>query len=121
NRVQAAPLQLTRRHIRRGSARAIVANAGNANACTGKQGHSDARAMAKMVAKAAATQQEKVLVASTGIIGVPLDIDAATRGIQDAWSALSPEGGEAFARAIMTTDTRPKVATAPVGGATVVG
>jgi glutamate N-acetyltransferase / amino-acid N-acetyltransferase len=121
NRVQAAPLQLTRRHIRRGNARAIVANAGNANACTGRQGHHDARAMAGAVAHAGGVQNDKVLVASTGIIGVPMDIEAATGGIAAAWSALSPGGGEDFARAIMTTDTKPKVATASAGSASVVG
>jgi glutamate N-acetyltransferase/amino-acid N-acetyltransferase len=121
NRVQAAPVQLTKRLIRRGSARAIVTNAGNANACTGKQGYADARAMVEQTGRLLATGKDKVLITSTGIIGVPLDMDAARAGIDDAAAALSPDGGDDFARCIMTTDTRPKTATAEVGGARLVG
>jgi glutamate N-acetyltransferase/amino-acid N-acetyltransferase len=121
NRVQAAPVQLTRKHIRRGSARGIVVNAGNANACTGKQGYADARAMAEQAAKALATTKEKLLVNSTGIIGVPLDMEKVRQGIETAAKALSPHGGDDFAAAIMTTDTRPKTAEATVGSARMVG
>jgi glutamate N-acetyltransferase/amino-acid N-acetyltransferase len=66
-------------------------------------------------------QKEKVLVNSTGIIGVPLDMEKLARGIDDAMAALSPDGGNDFARAIMTTDTRPKTAEVSIGGARVVG
>lgn len=121
NRVQAAPVQLTRRHVRRGSARAIVVNSGNANACTGKQGYADAKAMAEQTARRLSIQREKVLVNSTGIIGVPLDMEKIARGIETATAALSPSGDEDFARAIMTTDTRPKTAEATVGGARIAG
>ena len=121
NRVQAAPVQLTRRHIRRGTARAILANAGNANACTGKQGYADARAMAEQAARGLGTQKEKVLVNSTGIIGVPLDMQKVRLGIDSAAMALSSDGGNDFAAAIMTTDTRPKTAEASIGSARIVG
>src|SRR6266436_10058065 len=97
NRVQAAPVQLTRRHIRRGTARAIVANAGNANACTGKQGYADARAMAEQTARALAITKEKVLVNSTGIIGVPLEMEKVRFGIDAALKVLSLEGSDEFA------------------------
>ena len=121
NRVQAAPVQLTRRHIRRSSARAIVANAGNANACTGKQGYADARAMAEHAARGLKTSKERVLVNSTGIIGVPLDMAKVRQGIDEATNALSTEGAADFAAAIMTTDTRPKTADATVGSARIAG
>jgi glutamate N-acetyltransferase/amino-acid N-acetyltransferase len=121
NRVQAAPVQLTRKHIRRGSARGIVVNAGNANACTGKQGYADARAMAEQAAKALATTKGKLLVNSTGIIGVPLDMEKVRQGIEAASNALSPDGAGDFADAIITTDTRPKTAEATVGSARIVG
>jgi glutamate N-acetyltransferase/amino-acid N-acetyltransferase len=119
--VQAAPVQLTRRHIRRGSARAIVANAGNANACTGKQGYADAREMAEQTARALSITKEKVLVNSTGIIGVPLEMEKVRLGIDTAIKALSAEGSDDFAAAIMTTDTRPKTAEATLGSARIAG
>jgi len=121
NRVQAAPVQLTRRHIRRGTARAIVANAGNAKACTGKQGYADAKAMAAQTARALGMTKENVLVNSTGIIGMPLEMEKVANGIADATARLSPDGADDFARAIMTTDTRPKTADATVAGARIVG
>ena len=117
NRVQAAPVQLTRRHIRRGTARAIVVNAGNANACTGKQGYADARAMAEQTARALSITKEKVLVNSTGIIGVPLDMEKVRFGIDEAMKALSAEGADDFSSSIMTTDTHPKTAQASLGPA----
>ncbi len=121
NRVQAAPVQLTRRHIRRGGARAIVVNAGNANACTGKQGYMDARSMAEQAARILQTKKEKVLVNSTGIIGVPLDMQKVRAGIEAATEALRVDGAGDFAAAIMTTDTRSKTAEASVGSARIVG
>jgi glutamate N-acetyltransferase/amino-acid N-acetyltransferase len=121
NRVQAAPVQLTRRHIRRGSARAIVVNAGNANACTGKQGYADARSTAEQAARVLAVKKENVLVNSTGIIGVPLDMEKVRAGLDAGTKALSPHGADDFAAAIMTTDTRKKVAEASVAGARIVG
>lgn len=121
NRVQAAPITVTKRHIRRGAARAIVVNAGNANACTGSQGIKDARAMAKETAGLLKTKEQQVLVASTGVIGVPMDMEKTKTGVKAAAAALSPGGLDDLAAAIMTTDTRAKTASASVPGGTLVG
>jgi glutamate N-acetyltransferase/amino-acid N-acetyltransferase len=121
NRVQAAPIVVTRRALRAGRARAIVANAGNANACTGRRGIEDARAMAAEAAAAAGIPPGEVLVASTGVIGVPLDLERVRAGIRAAAAALSPEGAGELARAIMTTDTRPKLLRAELPGGALVG
>ncbi|HEX9714036.1 MAG TPA: bifunctional glutamate N-acetyltransferase/amino-acid acetyltransferase ArgJ [Actinomycetota bacterium] len=122
NRVKAAPVLLTKRLLRTGSARGIVVNAGNANACTGRQGILDAQQMGAAAARAATTHRRQMLVASTGIIGVPMDMDAAVRGIAAAADGLSPGGLDDFADAILTTDTTRKVAAASLdGGASIVG
>lgn len=123
NRVKAAPVVLTHRHVRRGSAQAIVVNAGNANACTGSKGTKDARAMAKAAAIAlGGIPEQKVLVASTGIIGVPMPMTLVHAGIAQAAAALHPGGLDDLAAAIMTTDTRPKIASETLpGGARIVG
>ena len=121
NRVQAAPVVLSKRHIRRGAARAIVVNAGNANACTGSQGTKDARAMAKEAAASLGTKEQQILVASTGVIGVPMDMERAKAGIRSAAAALGQDGLDALSRAIMTTDTSPKTAAAEVPGGSIVG
>jgi glutamate N-acetyltransferase / amino-acid N-acetyltransferase len=109
NRVVAAPVLLSRRRLQEsgGAARAIVVNAGNANACTGEQGETDARRMTEVAAEALGIPAAAVLAASTGIIGRPLPMDRVARGIRLAAEQLSPDGAAA-ARAIMTTDTRPK-------------
>ncbi len=110
NLVKAAPLLITRENLSAsgGKARAVVANSGIANACTGAQGLADARRMAEVTAEVLGIPASHVIVASTGVIGVPLPMDAIVRGIQAAARALSREGGEAAAEAIMTTDTCPK-------------
>lgn len=108
NRVQAAPVLVSRGHLAAGRARAIVANAGCANAATGARGLRDARDMAAAVAAALGCEAEEVVVASTGVIGVPLPMDKVRAGIVRGAAALSVEGGPEAARAIMTTDTRPK-------------
>ncbi len=112
NRVQAAPVLLTREHLAKsgGRARAVVVNSGNANACTGSRGLADAREMASQTAAALGVAPEEVLVASTGVIGVPLPMEVVVPGIRRAAAQLSREGGAAAARAILTTDTRPKEA-----------
>ena len=110
NRVQAAPLQVSREHLQRGPVRAIVCNSGNANACNGPQGLADARRMAALAARAVGVEPHEVLVASTGVIGVPLPMEKIEAGIQKAALALSESGSAAAAEAIMTTDTRPKEA-----------
>jgi glutamate N-acetyltransferase/amino-acid N-acetyltransferase len=108
NLAQAAPVLVSRRHLAAGRCRAIVANAGCANAATGDGGLADAREMATLAAHAVGCADEEVAVASTGVIGVRLPMDKLRAGIPAAHAALSREGGAEAARAIMTTDTRPK-------------
>ncbi|MFB5084336.1 bifunctional glutamate N-acetyltransferase/amino-acid acetyltransferase ArgJ [Symbiobacterium thermophilum] len=121
NLVKAAPVVLTRGRTETGELQAVVANSGNANACTGEQGMRDAAEMARLAAEALGIRPELVGVASTGVIGVPLPMDRVSAGIRAAAAALSPEGGADAAEAIMTTDTFPKQVAArlEIGGATV--
>jgi glutamate N-acetyltransferase/amino-acid N-acetyltransferase len=106
NQIKSAPVILSQEHIAKGRARAIVVNSGCANACMGGRGLADARGMANLAAAKLGISPEEVLVASTGIIGVPLPMDKIRTGIPK----IKPtrEGGHDFCRAIMTTDTRPK-------------
>jgi glutamate N-acetyltransferase/amino-acid N-acetyltransferase len=108
NQVVAAPLVVTRRHLERGALRAVVVNSGNANACTGAQGEKDALAMATAAARKVGAPVETIAVASTGVIGIPLPVERIAKAIE----RIQPiqDGWDAFSRAIMTTDTRPKVA-----------
>ena len=110
NRAQAAPIVVSRRNLRatHGRAVAIAVNSGCANACTGADGLHHAEAMAAQTAAALGCTASEVLVASTGVIGVKLDMSKIARGISDARAALAPAGGAAAARAIMTTDPFPK-------------
>lgn len=110
NQVQAAPVVVTREHLVRsgGIAQAVVVNSGNANACTGPRGLQDAREMAQETARVLGVAEERVLVASTGVIGVPLPMDRLREGIRRAAGLLSRDGGHAAAEAILTTDTRTK-------------
>ena len=110
NRVQAAPVQLSRRRVRGGRFAAIILNSGNANACTGPQGVKDAEAMADAVARALKRPAPQVFVASTGVIGKPMNMDAVRGGIARVTAGLSPSGGGRAAQAIMTTDTVAKEA-----------
>jgi len=104
--IKSAPVMLSQKHIAKKRAQAIVVNSGCANACMGGQGLADARGMANLAAAKLGISPEEVLVASTGIIGVPLPMDKIKAGIP----RIKPtrEGGHGFCRAIMTTDTRPK-------------
>ncbi len=108
NRIQAAPLKITREHLRDGRAQAIIINSGNANACTGEKGLDAARLMAQQTAYQLKLKEKNVLVASTGIIGVPLPLDKITRGIKELANSIKDAGGFSAAEAIMTTDTFPK-------------
>jgi glutamate N-acetyltransferase/amino-acid N-acetyltransferase len=121
NRVQAAPVIVSREHLAGGVARACVINAGCANCGTGAAGLDDARAMAREAALAVDCPPEQVVVASTGVIGSRLPMDRVAEGIRAAAARLSPAGGEAAARAIMTTDTRPKQAAVRGHGVTIGG
>ncbi|QGG49142.1 bifunctional glutamate N-acetyltransferase/amino-acid acetyltransferase ArgJ [Heliorestis convoluta] len=104
NKVQAAPLQVTKDHLSKGPVRAVVVNAGNANACTGQQGLDNARLMATTTAQALELQAEEVVVSSTGVIGQQMPMDRIQAGIEALAKALSKDGGYKAAQAIMTTD-----------------
>lgn len=108
NRAVAAPVVVSREHLASGRARAIVVNAGCANAATGAAGLRDAREMAVRTASALGCAASEVLVASTGVIGLPLPMDKVRAGIDAAAGTLAREGGADAARAILTTDTHPK-------------
>ena len=116
NRAQAAPIVVSRDHLAqsRGIARAIVVNSGCANACTADDGLRVASAMAAETARLIACPTEQVLVASTGVIGVALDIEKVRRGLPQAIAALGSDQGANAAQAIMTTDPFPKEAAARV-------
>lgn len=106
NKFQAAPVHWCLEHVRRGQAQAVVANSGNANAGTGDEGYRDAAQMAALAAEHLALMQPDVMVASTGVIGVPLPMQRIRDAIRNI--RVDQEGGHEFARAIMTTDTFPK-------------
>jgi glutamate N-acetyltransferase/amino-acid N-acetyltransferase len=108
NVVKAAPVLYSNRIVKAGRAQAVVINAGIANACTGEEGMRRCEQMAADVAAATGLAKELVLVCSTGVIGRQLPMEKISAGINEAARALSPDGGHAAARAIMTTDTRPK-------------
>lgn len=110
NRVQAAPVRVSRRHLRGGKFAAVVLNSGNANACTGKDGLRDAEAMAAEVSRALERPLSQIFVASTGVIGQRLNMSGVRAGIAEAVRTLAPEGGQGAARAILTTDTTVKEA-----------
>jgi glutamate N-acetyltransferase / amino-acid N-acetyltransferase len=108
NLVQAAPVLVSREHLRGGRARAVIVNAGCANAGTGEGGLADARETAEIVAHTIGCPIEEVLVASTGVIGVRLPMERVRAGIAEAARRISRHAGADAARAIMTTDTKPK-------------
>jgi glutamate N-acetyltransferase/amino-acid N-acetyltransferase len=119
NASAAAPVRVCRERCEQGSIRAAVVNAGNANAETGEQGYADAVAMCDEAAAKLGLRAEAVAVAETGVIGVPLPVEAVLSGIGEAAASLSASGGEAFSDAILTTDRWPKRCTLRVGGVTV--
>ena len=108
NSVTAAPVQVCRQHLSDATAQAIIVNSGNANACTGELGMANAQQMAAVTAERLGLAANQVLVSSTGVIGQQLPMDIIANGIQLAADALSTEGGDDAAEAIMTTDTHAK-------------
>jgi glutamate N-acetyltransferase/amino-acid N-acetyltransferase len=108
NKVQAAPVLISRLAAQAGKARAIVVNSGCANACTGEQGLKDAQIMAQKAGEFLGCRKEEVFVASTGVIGVPLPMDKVVLGIRQSSDALTGTGGGKVAEAMMTTDTTVK-------------
>jgi glutamate N-acetyltransferase/amino-acid N-acetyltransferase len=121
NKVKSASVVIDQLHLQRNRVQALTVNSGNANACTGAQGFRDALLMAKLSADRLDLDPDQVLVSSTGVIGRYLPMDAIKSGIGEACGKLSPDSGEAAARAIMTTDTVPKTARAElmIGGVNV--
>jgi glutamate N-acetyltransferase/amino-acid N-acetyltransferase len=111
---QSAPVLITRQQSELAGLRAVVVNSGNANAATGEQGLLDAAAMRAAAGAIAGVPAEQVAVASTGVIGVPLPIDAVTDGITAAGARLRADGAAEFAEAIRTTDAFPKQVTLDV-------
>ena len=108
NQVAAAPVRVSKIVVETGSAHAVVANAGCANACTGEQGIRDAEKMAEIAAQELNCRADDVIVASTGVIGVNLPMDKMEAGIKAAAKELSPTGSVNAGNAIITTDTYSK-------------
>lgn len=110
NKVVAEPIKISRENIKGGIIQAIVINAGNANACTGKDGYAGAEAMVKATAKHLDIDEKHILVASTGIIGKPFPTEDIVAGIEKIAPKLSNQSsaGSFAANAILTTDTYPK-------------
>jgi glutamate N-acetyltransferase/amino-acid N-acetyltransferase len=120
NLVNGAPVKVSKERVPRGTARAVVINSGNSNACTGDQGLADARWMTDLVAQQLGCSDEDVLVCSTGVIGRFLPKEKLAAGIPSVAKQLAegPVALENAARGIMTTDTFPKISTrtAEIGG-----
>jgi glutamate N-acetyltransferase/amino-acid N-acetyltransferase len=121
NRFPAAPVQWTRQVLAGERARAVVLNSGGANACTGPEGLQDTRATAEHAAVLLGIGAGEVAVASTGLIGVRLPMDRLTAGVSAAAAALSEDGGDDAALAIMTTDSVPKTTVVERDGWTIGG
>ena len=105
NTMAAAPVIVSKRAVQKGRAQAVIVNSGCANACTGEQGLVDAQAMVHMTASLLGIQDDEVLVASTGVIGVNLPMGKVAAGIKQAVAELSENGHSRAIQAIMTTDT----------------
>ena len=110
NKVAAAPVVVSRRHVADGHARAVVINAGNANACTGAEGEAAAIETAAALARLLGCSGGDIVVSSTGVIGVQLPVGTLLAALPSAVDALDREGGASAAAAIMTTDTVAKEA-----------
>ncbi|MGA2410212.1 MAG: bifunctional glutamate N-acetyltransferase/amino-acid acetyltransferase ArgJ [Candidatus Binataceae bacterium] len=121
NRVKAAPVLIAQERIKSGRLQAIATNSGSANCFTGKAGLKLAHDSATALARELGCDPHLVIPCSTGVIGRLYDLEQYRSGIRDAVAALSPDGLEHYARAIMTTDTHPKIASATLrlGGAKV--
>lgn len=121
NRVQAAPVVVSRRNLANAEPQAVVINAGVANAATGAEGEAAATATAECVGDALGVDADQVVVLSTGVIGPQLPLEKIRAGVGAATGLLSEAGGREAAEAILTTDSGPKLAEVSVGGFTVGG
>nr|MCR5290674.1 bifunctional ornithine acetyltransferase/N-acetylglutamate synthase [Treponema sp.] len=121
NRVKAECVKLTKKHLADGCIQAVIANSGNANACTGEQGAKNAYRMAQCVASALHIKAEDVIVCSTGVIGQQLPVEKIEEHIEELKNGLSKKGHEEARIAIMTTDTHYKecAVQGQVGGKTI--
>jgi len=108
NRVKAAPVRVSQTHLRSADLQAIIANSGNANACTGIQGIRDAKTMAEGVAGSLGIRRTQVGVCSTGVIGLPMPMARIEAKLPDLVNRLGRRNGPNVAKAIMTSDTQPK-------------
>ncbi|HZP89562.1 MAG TPA: bifunctional glutamate N-acetyltransferase/amino-acid acetyltransferase ArgJ [Actinomycetota bacterium] len=115
NAFAAAPVRLSRARLANGRARAVLVNSGQANAATGARGQADALAATEEVARALGVDPDEVLACSTGVIGEPLHLSELCAAVPALVGSLAPDGGPAFAEAILTTDTRSKQAAAEGG------
>ena len=122
NRVVAAPVALDRLHLRHGVGRAILINSGNANACTGRPGMAAAQRTAAVVARTLGIPIHQVFIGSTGVIGRPLPVDRIIKAVPVLVERVSSLGGLSAARAILTTDLKPKAIArrARINGRTVI-
>jgi glutamate N-acetyltransferase / amino-acid N-acetyltransferase len=118
NAAAAAPVRVCREECDPAGIRAVAVNSGNANAATGAQGYRDAVEMRDAAAAALELEPGAVAIAETGKIGVPLQVEAVTAGVEQAARDLRENGGEEFAAAIMTTDRGPKCCTLRTDGVT---
>lgn len=114
SKTASAPVLLCRKHLKKGAARILVVNSGNANAFTGHKGDEAVAITVQHAADAAGSAKHEVFVASTGVIGEPLDASKFAHLLADLVQTAKPDMFEAAARAIMTTDTYPKLATRSV-------
>ena len=121
NRVLAAPIVVSKRHLASAQPQAVVINAGVANAATGVSGIANAERMAAETASALGLEPQEIVVLSTGVIGVPLPMDRVVAGVWAASASLDPDGGASAATAILTTDRWPKQAVAEGDGFVVGG
>jgi len=116
NKVVAAPVIWSRQVAKGGTVRAVVLNSGGANACTGPQGFADTHKTAEHVGQLLKISSGEVIVCSTGLIGELLPMEKILSGLEAITPVLSVDGLETSARAIMTTDSVPKIATATING-----
>ncbi|MEM7146865.1 MAG: bifunctional glutamate N-acetyltransferase/amino-acid acetyltransferase ArgJ [Verrucomicrobiota bacterium] len=109
NRVKAAPVRLSQKHLAHGRIQAVIVNSGNANACNGEPGKAAALSMATQTAEALELEPSQVFICSTGVIGTPMPMERIEPKIGPLARSLQAEEGLSAAEAIMTSDTRPKM------------